>query len=306
MYKLLLIIYCFIFTVEVSAQTPEEIAKRTQIANINTILIFTSQDSLTSGIYRFTNADVEMEVYHLPFIYHFKSNQKYNYFIVGNAGYSKIYLSADVTPPAGTTLTYENYIGTYTIGLGGGVRYKISDDIGILGGMEIIYSRSGNSAKTSNTNIDEPVTNFFNGNKTDNITYKFFTLAEYRPVFYKFKPYVSLAYKLYQTKSSFSVDVLRSFSTQSNVTTFTIGSETPKLLKYHDNYLTLEGYFNTNYLGGDVAKVTGFESYETLGAVSYLYTPNYEYVKRFFLEVSTARSSGLEGYNIGIGFTARF
>ena len=306
MRRVLLFLYCLTLPQFLSAQTAEKLAEEAHLASINALLIFTSQDSLTSGIYRFVNISANMEVYHLPFTYHFKSDKRYNYFIVGNVGYSRSYLTSNVTPPAGTTLTYENHIRTYTAGIGGGLRYKTSESTSILGGLEVIYSRSGSSLQTNDTHIDDTLKDLFNQDYSDNITYKFFTLAEYRPEDYKFKPYASVAFKLYQTKSSINVDSLRTFTTQSNVTTLTFGAETPKLFGFDEKYLTLEGYINGNYLGGDVAKAAKFDSYETFGAVTYLYTPGYKYAKRFFVEISTVRSYGLEGYNFGVGFTARF
>ncbi len=292
---------------ELFAKTPEEIVQETHLANINSILIFTSQDALTSGTYRFINIGASMDVYHIPFTYHFQSTHDYNYFMVGSAGYSRASISDPSSPYNGGLLDYVSDLRTYTAGLGGGVRYKIKEDLSVLGGMEIIYSRSGNTIKTDHDSINAALTNLFNKHNNENITYKFFTLAEYRPDIYKFKPYASLGYKLYQTKSSIDYDSLRSFSTQSNVTTLTLGVQTPKLYNWNEKYLTLEGYFNSNYLGGDIQKSVEFDSYETLGTILYLYTPSSpKFAKKFFLEVSTVRSRGLEGYNTGLGFSADF
>ncbi len=297
----------FVFACNLFAKTPEEILQETHLANINAILIFTSQDAISSGTYRFSNIGASIDIYHIPFTYHFKSTHDYNYFLVGNAGYSRAYLTNTSTPYNGTILAYNSDLRTYTAGLGGGIRYKFNNDTAILGGMEIIYSRSGNNIKTDKDSVNSAVGNLFNKNYNDNITYKFFALAEYRPTIYDFKPYISMGYKLYQTKSSIDVDSLRSFSTQSNVTTFTIGTETAKLYSFDEKYITLEGYFNSNYLGGDIQKSVEFDNYETFGIITYLYTPETpKFAKRFFVEANTVRSRGLEGYNIGVGFSADF
>jgi len=306
MYRFLLLFY-FVLLSNAYAKTAEEIIKETQLANINTLLIFTSQDSISSGTYRFINVGISMDIYHIPFIYHFKSTKAYNYFLVGNVGYSRTYLSKNSVPLEGVVLDYNSEVRTYTAGLGGGVRYNISDELGILGGIELIYSRSGNSIKTSDTNIQATVGDIFNKNYNDNLTYKFFTLAEYSTNICDFKPYVSLGFKLYQTKSSTDTNSLRTFTTQSSATTVTLGIETPAIYRYDVNYVTLEGYFNSNYIAGDVARTVKFDSYETLGITSYLYTPDYpKYIKRFFIDLNTVRSSGLEGYNIGLGFSLDF
>lgn len=289
------------------AKTPQEIVQETNLANINAILIFTSQDALTSGTYRFINIGASIDIYHIPFTYHFKSTDTHNFFIVGNAGYSKASINDPSSIYNGGLLNYESDLRTYTAGFGGGLRYQLKEDLEVLGGMEIIYSRSGNNIKTSKDTLNNAVSNLFNKNNNENITYKFFALAKYSPDLYKFKPYATLGYKLYQTKSSIDYDSLRSFSTQSSVTTLTLGIETPKLYHWDEKYLTLEGYFNSNYLGGDVQKSVEFDGYETLGGVLYLYTPKSPtFAKRFFLELSTVRSRGLEGYNAGLGFSANF
>lgn len=300
-------LFYLIFVLNGYAKTVEEILQETHLANINTILIFTSQDSISSGTYHFTKVGISMDIYHLPFTYHFKSNKNYNYFLVGNVGYSRTYLSNDSVPLDSIVFDYNSEIKTYTAGIGGGIRYNITKDFAVLTGMELIYSRSGSSIKTSNTNITSSAKNLFNKNYTDNFTYKFFTLAEYQTEICDFKPYASLGYRLYQTKSSLNVDSARTFTTQSSATTLTLGIETPMLYKNNVNYLTLEGYFNTNYIGGDVAKTVKFDSYETVGFFTYWYTPDQpKSIKRFFIDMNTVRSKGLEGYNVGVGFSADF
>lgn len=83
-----LLFYCLIAT-GAYAETIKDIAEKAHLANINALLIFTSQEGLSSGHYRFTNVEVEMDIYHLPFTYHFPSEDgRMNYFVVGNVGYS--------------------------------------------------------------------------------------------------------------------------------------------------------------------------------------------------------------------------
>ena len=154
----------FVFATHLFAKTPEEVVKDSHLANINAILIFTSQDAVTSGTYRFSNIGASIDVYHLPFTYHFKSTHDYNYFLVGNAGYSRSYITNSATPYNGTVLDYNSDLRTYTIGLGGGVRYNFSKSASILGGMEVIYSRSGNSVTTNKDSVDSAVGNLFNKN----------------------------------------------------------------------------------------------------------------------------------------------
>lgn len=301
----------FFFAVTLSslhAETAKEIAEKAHLANINALLIFTSQEGLSTGRYNFSNVGIDMELYSLPFTYHFESKKNpVDYFMVGNAGYSRTFISQDIDIPPDAQLNYENHIRTYTAGLGGGIRYKATDDLSFSGGVEFIYSLSGASVKKPDDNIGDAISDFFNQNYNENISYKLFALTEYRPVINDFKPYARLSYKLYETKSSFTFDDLTSFSTDSSVTTLVLGIETPELLKKNSNYLTLEVYANANYLTGAVVQSVQFDAYSRFGVVAYWYTPHGpRWAQRFFFEASSAQSDGLNGYNLGIGFTVDF
>ncbi|EDZ61370.1 hypothetical protein SMGD1_2558 [Sulfurimonas gotlandica GD1] len=290
-----------------NADTIEDIAKKAHLASINTLLIFTSQDSLNSGLYHFTKVGVDMHVYHLPFSYTLKQTDKgIEYFIVGNLGYSTVNISKDVIIPPNSRLNYENHISTYTAGIGGGIRYKFTKEFSASGGIELIYSRSGAKLTQPDDAIGDAIEGFFNKNFNDNISYKFFTDVEYKTKFKELNPYVIFSYKTYQTKSSFSFDELISYNTDSSVATFTIGAQSNELISFDKNYITLESYFNANYLNGDIANTVKFNNYASLGAISYLYSNVPSWIKRYFLEVNLIKADGLDGYNIGVGFTINY
>jgi hypothetical protein len=117
----------------------------------------------------------------------------------------------------------------------------------------------------------------------------------------------SALYVLYETQNTFTIDELITFSTQSSVTSAADGMESLPLVRHKTMYLTLEGYFRESFLGGDLPRVMQFDSYSTLGAVAYWYVPkNLRFIRRFFLEVSTTRANGLNGYNTGIGFSPNY
>ncbi len=307
--KLCLLIFFYIFSASgLHAETAKEIAEKAHLANINALLILTSQDGLSTGRYNFTNVGVEMEVYKLPFRYHFESKENpVDYFLVGNVGYSRVFISQQIELPPESLLNYDNHLRTYTAGLGGGVRYKATESIYFSGGIELIYSRSGVSVKEPGGKLGDAIEDFFNQDYNDNITYEFFAIAEYRPVINDYRPYTEISYNLYETSSTFSFDELVSFNTQSSVTALAIGVETPELLSRDRNYLTFEAYINASYLAGDVVQSVQFEKYRTVGIVAYWYTPDDPWwAQRFFFEASTVQSGGLDGYNIGIGFTVDF
>ena len=295
------------FIASLFAQTPSDVAKEAHLANINTLLIFTSQEGLNSGYYNFSNVGVHMDLYHLPFIYHFHSDTKLNTFVVGNVGYSRVYLNEDIEIPEGVQLNYENHLRTYTAGLGGGMRYKIRPTLSILGGVEVIYSVSGVSVKKPKDGIGDAIEDLFNKNYNQNISYKFFTSLEYRVEIESYKPYILVNYKIYDTKSKFSFDELSKLKTQSSITTLSFGVESPKLMEFSQNYLTFEAYYHANFLSGSVANVVKFGEYNTFGSVFYYYTPKKPWwASRFFFELNAVRADGLEGYNTAVGFTVDF
>ena len=303
--KLLTIVLLFTHSLyAISSDDITDGAKKAHLASINTLLIFTSQDSLNSGLYHFTDVGVDMSIYHLPFSYTLNPNSgKIEYFLVGNVGYSKVKLNQSIEIPPDSRLNYKNYIGTYTAGLGVGIRYKFTNELATSAGIELIYSRSGVSITEDDSNIGTPIKDFFDNNYNNNISYEFFTDIEYRPKFSYLNPYAKLSYKTYQTKSSFSFNELTKLSTDSSITTFTLGVESNALLTFEKKYVTLEGYLNANYLDGIVKQTVHFNRFHSIGAVSYLYTDSIERIRRYFLEVNVVDGAGLNGYNIGIGFT---
>ena len=300
----ILLFFIFSLSLNLYAQTIEDVAKKAHLANINTLLIFTSQEGLNSGLYHFTNVGVDMEVYHLPFSFNLASdNSQLEYFIVGNVGYSRVFISKDIVIPPSSRLNYKNHLQTYTAGLGGGARYKMSNTLNFSLGGELIYSRSGASISQPDDNIGDAISDFFNKEYNDNFSYKFFAESEYKPKVEGFKPYAKASYKLYETKSSFSFEEFGSFSTQSSIFTLTFGAESERLFTYNRSYLTLEAYLNGNYLFGEVKDVVEFDSYASIGSVAYWYNDSISWIERYFFELNTIRADGLEGYNIGLGFS---
>jgi len=289
-------------------ETAEEVAQRIYQANINALLVFTSQEGLNSGHYRFSNIGVKMDIYHLPFLYQLDvGNETINMFMMGNVGYSRAYVHEDIDIHEYSSLSHDNQMNTYTGGIGAGVRFKTAWDIDILTGLELIYSRSGINVHNPDNAIGGAIEEFFKGKYNDNLTYKFLFQLEHHKEINGFNLYATLGYKLYETKADFNFNALTSFTTQSSVASFGAGIETPKLFSFHEMYLTLEGYLYGHYLNGDIVDVVDFEAYSTVGVVAYWYTEDKpDWAERFFLELSTVNSGGLEGYNFGIGFTVDF
>ncbi len=290
------------------AQTPEELAaQKAYRTNINALLIFTSEAGLSTGLYRFSKPGVKMQIYTLPFRYHFEPFAKnLNYFVSGSLAYSVTRLDTEVeSSPLSPELTLDNKLKTYTAGLGMGMRYKSAWGVDILGGAQLLYSRVNTSAG-SQESIDKDVKELFGSEYNDNITYKLFLSTEYEKEMQGFRSYAKLGLRVYETKVGFDLNALSTFVTQSDVTSLSFGAESPPFFKYAENYMRLEPYLKANYLHGDITGVVGFNRYINLGLLAYWYTPEFpSWAKRFYLEISTIRAEGLEGYNIGLGFSLK-
>ncbi len=289
------------------AQTPQETAQKVYLSNINALLIFTSESGLSSGHYRFTNSEFKMQTYTLPFTRHFETfDDTMNWFINGGFGYSITRLDTQTvqrTASGDIELTHDNKLQTYTAGIGGGLRYRSDLGIDFMGSLGVIYSRVGTSVKPKD-DIGGAIEDFFDDEYNNNISYKIMLSAEYEKKIRQYRLYTKAAFKSYETKADFTLDVLSGFKTQSDVTSVSLGAETPALLRYEQNYLSLESYIRANYLHGDIMDVVGLSRYLNVGAVAYWNTPESpSWARRFYTEVSTVRAEGLEGYNFGIGFS---
>lgn len=289
------------------SQTPEETAEKAYLANINSLLIFTSESGLSSGYYRFTNSGFNMRIYSLPFRHHYtKFNENMNIFIDGGIAYSITRLDTKTvqrTASGDIQLTHDNKLQTYTAGIGMGLRYKNESGIDFLGSFGVIYSRVGTSVRPKD-DVGGAIEDFFDSNYNDNISYRLLLQAEHEKHFNNYRFYSKAAFKSYETKADFSLDRLSGFTTQSDVSSLVLGTETPSLLEYEQNYMSLEGYIKLNYLHGDIVDVVKLNRYFNVGAVAYWNTPKTpSWASRFYTEVSTVRAEGLEGYNFGIGFS---
>ena len=301
--KLLIILF---LSLCLYGDTPaQKTAENIFLANINTALLFTSESGLSSGKYNFTKVNAKMQTYSVPFTYHFKPFKKnLNWFINGSAGYSFTRMDTQtISSPTNSLLTHNNKLQTYALGLGTGLRYKSDMGIDYLADFGVIYSRVGTSINP-NDKIGEAIEDFFDSEYNDNITYKFSLSANYHTVYRGYESYIKTSYKFYQTKADFTLDALTSFSTQSSLLSLEAGFETPIFFTYEENGLSLEPFIAVNYLQGDVSDIVQFERYIDIGILAYWNTPNNpSWIERFYVEMTTARADGLQGYNIGLGFT---
>ena len=139
----------------------EQLTQDAYLATVNAAIVFTSQDGLSSGLYRFTNIDTEMRMYNLPLSYHFDPlTEKTNIFMIFDMAYSETSNDRDVDAN-GTFLHLNNSLQTYVGGIGAGVRYRATAHSALLFGAELIYSRVGLTARTEDELDGSAVENFF-------------------------------------------------------------------------------------------------------------------------------------------------
>jgi hypothetical protein len=301
-----------------SAPLPDTLAKDVYLATVNAAIVFTSQDGLSSGIYHFTKVNVDMRMYNLPLTYQFDPlSENTNLFMVFDLAYSDTRNSAEIqnidpaTLPSDPILHVDNRLQTYIGGIGGGLRYRLSEHSDFSLGGEILYSRVGIAVRAGDSLNGSDIKNFFKDDFSENFTYKLFAQYDYHRLYKGYKTYFTLNYKLYKTLSALNLvnlvgDVV-SLNSQTYVTSLHLGMETAPLYRYGNMNLTLEPFLKANYIGGDLAAVTKMRTYGTAGFAMYWNTPQKRaYIYRYFIEPSLSRGEGLEGYNMSLGFSLDF
>lgn len=312
--RIVLLIFLFVSSIK-AATLDEQLAQDAYLATVNAAIVFTSQDGLSSGVYRFTKIDTVMRMYNLPLSYHFDPlSESTNLFMVLDMGYSDTRNDRAVDDN-GTFLHHENRLQTYVGGIGGGLRYRATEHSDLLIGGEVLYSRVGVTARVGDSLGGSDVVNFFSDDFNDNFSYKLFGEYDYHRKYRGYDIYTKLNYKLYKTLSTLDftdivdsiVDDIVSLDSQTTVASLVMGFETEPLYSYHEMSLTLEPYVKGNYIWGDLAKVAQIDSYVTVGTSVYWNTPEKSaYIYRYFIEPSISRGNGLEGLNLSLGFSLDF
>lgn len=306
----------FLFVSSLKATTlDEQLTQDAYLATVNAAIVFTSQDGLSSGIYRFTKIDTKMRMYNLPLTYHFDPiSERTNLFMVFDFAYSDTRSDNSVEDANGTLLNVDNQLQTYVAGVGGGLRYRATEHSDLLIAGELFYSRVGLSVRAEDGLNPGDVTSFFSDDFNQNFSYKLMAEYDYHRNYKGYDLYTKLNYKLYKTLSKLDFSVidaivsdLKSLSSQTTVSSLIVGFESEPLYRYHDMSLTLEPYMKGNYIWGDLASITKVRSYATVGLSAYWNTPKKSaYIYRYFIEPSVSRGDGLEGLNLSLGFSLDF
>ena len=305
-----LILFFLLLTSLQATQELDNLEAGKYLSLSNAVIVFTSQDGLSSGVYRFTEIDTEMVMYNLPFQYQFEPlTEKSNLFMILDLGYSNTRSDRAIDDTNDTVLNYTNQLQSYIAGLGIGIRYKATQNSELQLGVEFLYSRLGLFERKGD-GLDGSIDNFFSETR-DTYSYKILAEYIYHRTINKHKVYTRFNYKLYKSFSDIKLkdivgDVL-SLRSQTMVGSVTLSYETNPLYSYHDMSFTMEPYLKGNYIWGDMADIAKINGYGTAGLSFYWNTPEKSaYIYRYFIEPSISKGVGLEGLNLGIGFSLDF
>ncbi len=287
------------------------------LANINALMIFTSQNNVGSGKYNFSNIDTHMVVLHAPIRYHIPSKKdESNFFLTGNAGYSQTDGALNLPIQERSTesdaeVEVKPLLSTYTGGIGGGWRYKITPHSSILIGGEFIYSRVGVVLRTENDSDFEFVKEFFSQTFNDNLSFKGLLEYNYTRNYRDYIINAKMGFRYFNTSSELNIkEALSSIYTirsQSYLTQLRVGVETPPLFTFYQWPLTLKFFTEGDLLFGDVSRILKVDSYALVGMDTFLYTKKHNWgITRFFIEGSALNGYGIHGYNVGLGFNVGF
>ena len=295
-----------------AASTLEQKLGDSYLAAVNAAVVLTTDNGLSTGIYRFTDVDAEMRTYNLPLSHHFSPlTESINLFILFDIGYSDTRHHGEHSDTT-QTLNFENRFQTYVIGLGGGLQYRLTEHSDLRVGGELLYSRVGLTVRHTDSLDGDVVENFFSDELNDNYTYSFFTEYDYRRVYKGHMIYTTLSFQTYKTDSWInttgqeSEDVIL-LSSQTSIASLFIGFETDTLYNYKTMHLSLEPFVKGSYVWGDLATIAKISSYATAGFDIYWNTPKKDlYAHRYYIEPSISKGPGFEGVNLGMGFSLDF
>ncbi len=278
-------------------------AENLYLKESNRILLFTSEDILSSGSYKFGNNDSRLDTHSFPFTYNFKNNSdKYNFYINGSLGYSK-YKEKNIDFRGSLD---DNIIKTYAFKLGGGICLNLIKDTDIKFGSAYIYSRLNSSYDTSlrldnSKDIDKTLNHIFNSNNHFN-TYEFSSFIGYHPTFNKYKTYLNADIHYFHTNLNKSYATI-SDSTYT-ISKLKIGVVTPTIFSIYKLPLKVEFYASDIFTNGDIKEVLKSNNLYLLGTTFHLGTTTInKYISEVSFNINIVRGDNLDGVNFGFGLS---
>ncbi len=299
--KTALVLFLILSTLKAS-DINGSIVKDLTNANINAILVFNSNDTLSTGRFNFKNINANMNFYGVPFIFQLDDfSDNVNIFFKGSAAY------ADMREDVSSGIVPDNAaIVSYFGSLGSGIRVHNSYGFSMLFGFELIYSRMKLDV-IDYDGIDPGIIEKFFSSFNENLTYKIGLNFMYEKKFKYVKPYASLSFYRYDTKSAFSFNDIFNFTNQSNSFKMRFGAESSPYFSYKKFDFTVEGYGEYDIISGSASQILNVNDFYLIGSTFYAYTSDYLFgISRIYLDFSKLKGSGVEGVNIGFGVTLHF
>ena len=283
---------------------------------LNAILFFTSEDIVSSGHYDFDAFDATLDSTFFPFTHNFKDVcDEYNYYINGSIGFSN-YNEKNIRLNRGSNDAIK--LRTYTLKLGGGIRYNTSLNTDIKLGAAYIYSHARGDFKTSkpldsSNPDDKAIADIFNTQQNHH-TFEVSSAFEYHPVVHNYKPYASIGIRHYTTRVDDTYTDITNI--KSVISKLKVGVVTPPITDLFGLPLRLEPYASAIHLAGDVDDTLNFNKFFVLGTTfrlgSYALTcwiedltslkrDSISWVKEVTLDVNAVKGHNFKGFNIGLG-----
>ncbi len=305
--KIALTLSVILFSFSVEANDITTTLKNISLANVNALIILTSQDMLTSGSYSFKGGS-DLKIYNFPGYYHFSPfGNNFNMFVNGSIGYSKLEkdLAFDFGPDDKMEYT------AIPMRFGGGMRYLSSYDISLIGGFNLIYTHIENSYDYNNDITRELLKPIFDqvfaNQSSEAYTYEVFWRIGYYPNWNNWKPYTELTSNYFQSTAKVDLKSASSFKSSSASAVIKIGFETPRFLHLNKTDISTEFFVASSTFAGDVRDTLGFDEYGSAAMLIHLHlNETLPLLNRVDFMVENVKGGGLDGYNIGIGAGFKF
>ncbi len=269
----------------------------------NTLLFFTSENIISSGSYDLGSSDSTLKTTFFPVTYHFKNDSDfYNFYVNGSVGYSK-YKEKNFDVRGSID---DFTIKTYALKLGGGVRFKLAQDVDMMLGASYIYSKVNSDYYTpqplDSTNlVDRALDYVFNSSNTFN-TMEYFTSLGYQPTINDYKPYIRGDVRYFDTNIDDPFATIA--DTTSTISKLKVGVLTPPVTSIEGLPLRLEFYASDVFLAGDMKEALDTNNFYVLGTTFHLGTTTLnDWVSDVSFDVNIVRGDNVDGFNFGFGLS---
>jgi hypothetical protein len=312
--KNILILFLLLY-INASADFMKNVTQ-THIKSLNTILFFASEDSISSGQFRFKTFDSNLDNYFFPFSFPIESqSDDFHYYLNGSIGFSN-YKQNNIDLNRGSIDSYK--LHNYAFKLGTGLQYHTSKDTDFEMGVSYIYSFLDAKYKSAiplsgTTPNDKIINSLLNHTKQYN-TFEVSSAFNYHPHISYYKPYSKLSIHHFST---YIDDKYASKHTlNSSILKLKLGLITPSVAELFGLSLTLEPYASVLRAYGDIEDSLDLNTIYVLGNTFHLnaypvtcwvedfvslHRNSMDWVKEITLDINIIKGHNFNGFNIGFG-----